>query len=279
VVNDVYQPYLRPRATEKHLLRVARGSAVGVAVCGVVLVPVFAQFKSIYSAHGAMTAAVTPPLVVALLCSVFWRRYTRKAALLTLVGGGAAIVFSLFVPEVIAPFTQGVPMGKAGEGILGGMTQFKFMRALFGLGVSAVIAVAVTMLTRPEPMERQRGLVWGTVADALKHYKGSAGTEQKGGKALARIWPANRSAPTNEAGLPRIGISRALADRIDARAGDLLYISDARWWLGGLYSAHVIVGHVNDKLMPAAVELDEALMAQVATRSRVNRPVRVERLY
>ena len=278
VVNDVYKPYVRPAATERQALRVARFSAVGVALVGVLLVPIYAQFKSIYSAHGAMTAAVTPPLVVALLCSVFWRRYTRTAALWTLVGGAAAILFSLFVPEVVAPFAHGVPMGKAGEGLMGGMTQYKFMRALFGLAVSGAIAVVVTLLTRPEPFERQRGLVWGTIADALRHYKGSDGVEERGRSALARIVRVDRPAEVNAAGLSQVVISRALATEIGAEAGDLLYVSDARWWLGGLHSAHVIVERVREEAEGAAVELDDMLVSLVATRGRVDRAVRVEKV-
>ena len=71
VVNDVYKPYIRPQATEAQMMRAARVTSVSVTVFGVVLVPLFMMFDSIYEAHGAFTAAVTPPLVVALLMSVF----------------------------------------------------------------------------------------------------------------------------------------------------------------------------------------------------------------
>ena len=91
VVNDLYRPYLNPRASDRTLLRVARISSVSVTVFGVLLVPIFMMFDSIYDAHGAFTAAVTPPLVVTLLFSVFWPRFTRVAALWTLIGGMAAI--------------------------------------------------------------------------------------------------------------------------------------------------------------------------------------------
>ncbi|HIG27755.1 MAG TPA: hypothetical protein EYQ50_08120, partial [Verrucomicrobiales bacterium] len=63
-VNDLYRPYIRPQATDRELLRMARFSALGVTLFGVLLVPLFMKFDSIYAAHGAFTAAVTPPLVV-----------------------------------------------------------------------------------------------------------------------------------------------------------------------------------------------------------------------
>ena len=64
------------------------GSMVGfITLFGIALVPIFMSFGSIYSAHGAFTAAVTPPLVVALFLGVFWRRFTPTAALWTMGAG------------------------------------------------------------------------------------------------------------------------------------------------------------------------------------------------
>ena len=92
---------------------------------------------------------------------------------------------SLFVPEVIIPFAHGVPMTDVDEGFLAGAKQFKFMRACYGICVSAAIGVIVSWLTEPEPFEKQRGLVWGTIADALHRYKGSPGREREVGRAMA----------------------------------------------------------------------------------------------
>ena len=66
---------------------------------GVALVPVFASFGSIYAAHGAFTAAVTPPLVIALLLGIFWKRFTPTAAVWTMVGGGLAIFATILFPR------------------------------------------------------------------------------------------------------------------------------------------------------------------------------------
>ena len=161
VVNDVYKPLVRKTAGERELLRVARMTSVGVTLLGVAMVPVFLEFRTIYEAHGAFTAAVTPPLVITLLLSAFWKRFTATAARVTLVGGMAAILLSLFAPEVIAPFAHGVPMAEAGGGLFAGMAQYKYMRAFFGIVVCAVLAVTTALLTRPEPPERRRGLVSG----------------------------------------------------------------------------------------------------------------------
>ena len=109
-----------------------------MTLLGVALVPVFLNFRTIYEAHGAFTAAVTPPLVITLLLAAFWKRFTATAARVTLVGG---------------------------------MTQYKYMRAFFGIAVCAVLAVGTALLTRPEPAERRRGLVSGEPAEDGKEVR------------------------------------------------------------------------------------------------------------
>lgn len=166
-VNDVYRLYIRPDATDAHLLWVARWTAIAVTLIGVVMVPVYMEFRSIYEAHAALTAAVTPPLAVALLLAVFWRRFTPTAAMWTLAGGIAAIFVSVVWPQIITPFAQGVDGGASGRGWLGGMDQHKFMRACFGLLVSAAIGVVATLMTRAADPRRCLGLVWSSPPDAV----------------------------------------------------------------------------------------------------------------
>jgi solute:Na+ symporter, SSS family len=278
-VNDVYKPHFRPNATDRQLLTVARISAVVVTLVGVGLVPVFMNFKSVYTAHAAFTAAVTPPMVVALLFAVFWRRFTAKAALWTLVGGMIAVVFSMVVPEVITPFAHGVPGGKSGGGFLDGMRQHQFMRACYGISVCMVIGIVVTLLTRRDSEQKQRGLVWGTISDALRYYKGSAGAERPPVKAEAL--PANSGAEAQYVGagkLPVAIISRSLATRLQATAGDLLYVSDARSWTGGLHSGQVIISAI-DETPGEVITLDALTFKQVVVKHRQSKPVSVERLY
>jgi len=278
VVNDVYKPYIQPMADERQLLRMARVSALGVMLVGIALVPVFANFKTIYAAHGAFTAAVTPPLVVTLLLSVFWRRFTRAAAVATLAGGMAAIALSLFVPQVIAPFAHGVPMTDAGDGLLAGMRQFKFMRALYGLAVCTTIAITVTLMTRAESQERQRGLVWGTIADAIRRYKGGPGSERRGRRVLAEMRRIDTDPMHVATGLPLIRVSSAAAGALGALSGDLIHVSDRRAWLGGLRSTHAVIGDVITDDQCAFAELGSATHGAVTRPGREGEQIRLELL-
>ncbi|MGI9242458.1 MAG: sodium:solute symporter family transporter [Verrucomicrobiales bacterium] len=278
-VNDLYKPYIRPEANDRQLMKIARLTSVSVTIIGVILVPVFMIFDSIYEAHGAFTAAVTPPLVVTLLLSVFWRRFTATAAICTIIGGLAAIALSIFIPQLIAPFAHGVPSGEAGDGLLGGMKQYKFMRACYGIAVCGTIGIVVSLLTKPEPRDRQTGLVWGTIKDALKNYKGSEGREAPPTRARA-LPELVDSEPElrGRAQLPVVHASRALAEVLGAAPGDLVYISDTRSWLGGLRSAQAVLGELVDDAGDF-IRIDRETYQAIVTSRRTQHPVVVERLY
>lgn len=279
VVNDIYRPQ-RPAATERQLLTAARWSSVGVTLLGVALVPAFMVFSSIYQAHGAFTAAVTPPLVVALLLGVFWRRYTNTAVIWTLAGGGVAMVASIVWPSLVSPFSLGVPAEPLGEGLLAGAKVYTFTRAFYGIVVCSVIAVTATLLSRREATRDLRGLVWGTVNDAIARYKGGPGREGAG--------PWVNATPVRGAARPRLGAAEVLPTRVSRElaatlggvtTGDLLYITDRRAWLGGLRSTHLMVDSIADDLAGASVELAPDAWEAVIAPRRTEAQLRVRRLY
>ncbi len=279
VVNDVVRP-LRPDFNDRQLLGAARITSVSVTVIGVALVIVFQQFETIYSAHSAFTAAISPPMVVALLLGVFWRRYTPAAALATMVGGSAMILLSLVYPQVITPFAHGVPMADVGDatGIIAGMKQYKFMRAFYGLAVSGTIGVVVTFVTTPRPLEEVRGWVWGTVSDAIETYKGRPGTESASAFVEAQVQTDLEDLPGGPGELASAVVSRGLAEQVEAEAGDILYVTDRRWFLGGLHATHVRIRSVSDD-EGIWVRLGPKVREAVVRRGRETLPIAVQRLY
>ena len=172
-------------------------------------------------------------------------------------------------------------MGESGDGILAGMKQFKFMRACFGMTVCFGIGIGVSLLTRPEPLDRQRGLVWGTIKDALKKFKGSDGAEGHSQKGLATVKLGDEDKYVeHSANLPVVSLSQSLADNLEIKVNDLLYVSDQRWWLGGFFSAQCVVGKItsNESDEPV-IELGPKLYDTVVSSKRKDLPVVVERLY
>jgi SSS family solute:Na+ symporter len=227
-VNDVYKPYVAPNASDKHHLRVARIVSLTAALLGIALVPVFASFKSIYVAHGSFTASITPPMVVTIVLGAYWKKFTPSAAFWTLFGGTMMVALSIAWPVLITPFAYGVdPSGG-----------FKYMRALYGLATSGVIAVVVSLFTRAKSGRAIEGLVVGSLDKAKEKYKGAPANEVEGQKVVVTL--------SIDKDIQELSISHRMAELLSAKEGDIVYVSDARRWLGGLRSVHTKISDIHD---------------------------------
>ncbi len=241
-VNDVYRPHVKKDASDGHYLKVARIVSLFSALLGIALVPVFASFKSIYLAHGSFTASITPPMVITILLGAYWKRFTSSAAFWTLFGGSLIVAVSIVWPILITPFAHGVdPAGG-----------FKYTRALYGLAGSLLIGVAVSYLTKAKSKEKIRGLVVGTIKKAMERFKGDPINETQGKTAVIKI--------VEDEKIEGIHVSPEAARRLSANIGDLVHLSDARWWLGGLRSTQAKISGLHNKgkefvfVAPALIE-------------------------
>lgn len=230
-VNDVYRPYIHKNAEDRHYLVVARFSSVTTCLFGIALVPVFMLSKSIYNAHAMFTAAVTPPIVVAILLGILWKRYTPAAAVATMVAGLLAVFLS-FVPKLDALLIQPFAFGM-------GPDSYNFMRALYGLVICTGIGVAVTWFTRPRAAESLAGLTTGTQLDAMRAYKGGEINLKPGKRPHLRVAIDDAITDAEAAVLPH-----AALEAMHAEVGDLVYVCDRRWWFGGLRSVHLRITDV-----------------------------------
>jgi hypothetical protein len=179
------------------------------------------------------TAAVTPPVLVAILFGITWKRYTPAAAFVTIVGGAILIGLSFVWPDaLVGPFDFGM-----------GPDSYKFMRALFGLLAAGTLGVSVTWFTKPKPAEKIKGLVAGTQLDAMRRFKGGTPNRRPGEKVrlITKFDP-------KLAGQNVVVVSQSALDKMAADPGDLLYASHTRWWYGGLRSVHVKAGEPNDSV-------------------------------
>lgn len=227
-VNDVYKPYMAPKASDRHYLGVARLVSLGAAFLGIALVPVFASFRSIYVAHGSFTASVTPPMVITIVLGAYWKKFSSSAAFWTLFGGTVMVGLSIAWPVLITPFSHGVdPSGG-----------FQYLRALFGLAVSFGIAMGISIWTKSKPTGKSEGLVVGTLEKAKENYKGAPPNDKEGKKVLISL--------KGSEAIEEVSLSYNVATLLSVRNGDIVYIADARRWLGGLRSVHARVSAVHE---------------------------------
>jgi len=269
-VNDVWKQYITADAPDQYYLKIARYTSIAVALIGVALVPLFMSFDSIYSAHGAFTAAVTPPLVVALLLAVLWPRYTSAAASATILGGFALILLSIKFPELIDPLAHGIPTVKADGTVLEGAKAHKFMRAFFGLFVSFAIGVIVTPFSKPRKEEEIEGLTQVTSQSLARKQAGrDIDVYDELPKTPAAIIETKQATPIDpETGSYVVRLNAAALEALVAKVGDRVLIADTRWWFGGLRSVHGIIAEELIEADGMAIELGPELRARVdASRS------------
>ena len=236
VINDIWRPYLVKGRSDRYYLRAAQVSSIAAALAGLALVPVFMRQKSIYEAHGLFIATVTPPMAVCILLGFLWPRYTARAAFATLLGGGIAMALVIVYPDLASPFAHGVdPSG-----------DFKYMRALYGVVVSAVIGIGVTFVTRPSrTAEELVGLTITTIRESERRFKGGEPNREEGDRILATLEICDEDAieyiETSEGDVATISVHPDDLAVMKARPGDMLFIADARWWMSSLRAAHLRV--------------------------------------
>jgi len=230
-VNDIYRPIVGQKA-DRHFLKVAMIVSACATVVGVMGTYVFRGFDTLFEAHAKFHGTVTPPLVAAVFLGAFWRRFTPDAAVATFVGGVALILAGQAFPEVfIKPLSHGVDMDPEHP--------WKYMGALWNLVACFGVGVVVTYFTKPRPFEEIEGLTIHSLDAARRGFKRGVPNDRPG-QAHHGPWKEDESLQQGEVSLTPSALSV-----LQAEVGDLVYLSDSRWWLGGLRSAHGRIAHTH----------------------------------
>ena len=231
VVNDIYRPLMKKEQSEKKQLEVARYASIGIKVIGVLLVPFFNSFESIYEAHGWFHSTFTPPLVVAVFLGIFWKRFTTPAVIATFTVGAFLMILGQFKHELIAPFSHGIEL-RPGKG-------YSYIGALYNIFVCASVGVIVSLLTKPPSKDKVDGLTVYDVSKLKASFKGREVNDAKGETVIVD-WEIS------DMGDDSIRFSKNDMLKMKAKVGDLVYLCDNRKWLGGLKSIHSVYGEPHD---------------------------------
>ena len=232
IVNDVYRPLAKKIKNEKEELELARWTSIGVKVIAVALVPFFNSFDSIYEAHGWFHSTFTPPLVVGVFLGIFWKRFTTAAVIATFLGGAFLMLLGQNFPELISPFSHGIEL-RPGRG-------YSYIGALYNIFVCAGVGIIVTFFTKSKSEKELSGLTIFDVHNLKSIFKGSPVNEEKG-EAINLNWKIKE----NESDL--VFFSKNDMEKMKANPGDLVFIEDSRWWLGGLKSVHSVYGNPHNE--------------------------------
>ena len=242
-VNDVWRPFLVKNRDDKYYLKVARVFTLVATFIGILLVPIFMSFDSVYRAHGAFTAAITPPMVVTIVLGILWKRFTPKAAFSTLIFGTILMFLSIKFTWMVAPFAKLHGVGPDG---------YIFMRACFGMVVCVAIALAVTFVTKPRDEASIQGLVIASLAHAKEIFKGGKVNDRDMGEKVLLM--------LKEAEVSDALIHAEDLAKMEAEIGDLIYVADKRIWLGGLKSVHTKVSSITEEIEASKVKAEKGVI-------------------
>jgi solute:Na+ symporter, SSS family len=165
---DIYEK-LRPGRSQQHLLRVGRVATTAVVGLGIIWIPVMAKISGggLYQYLQSVQGYLAPPITAVFLLGLFWPRLNSAGATWAL---GAGFLLGMLKLTLQAFFGKGKLENPA---LLAWVGDFNFLYATGVLFVvSAVIMIVASFVTAAPPIEKVRGLTYGSV-----HH--DAGTEIK----------------------------------------------------------------------------------------------------
>jgi SSS family solute:Na+ symporter len=157
---DIYQAYMRPRASDAHYLWMGRMATIFGVGLSIVTAYVAAQFNNIMDVLQLVFAFVNAPLLATFLLGMFWKRATGHGAFAGLVAGtgAAALHHGLTLPTGAAVGVKGGWLAVVAT-YPSEMAQ-NFWTAIDAFAVCFVVTILVSVATRPRAEAELAGLVY-----------------------------------------------------------------------------------------------------------------------
>ncbi|MGA7415565.1 MAG: sodium:solute symporter family protein [Bryobacteraceae bacterium] len=153
---DIYQSYIKKHASDAHYYKVAKITTVVGVLLSIGTAYWAARSNNIMDFLQLVFGFVNAPLFATFLLGMFWKRTT---------GHGAFI--GLLVGEVVATLTLGLSVAEGTGGWFGVVHTFpsamaqNFWIAILAFSSCLVFTVAVSLVTKPKPIEELHNLVYG----------------------------------------------------------------------------------------------------------------------
>ena len=137
---DIYKRFFKKDASDKHYLKVGRILTLVFVLWAVAFAPVTKVFPGIYVAMQTLLSIFQGPTFAITLLGIYWKRANQWGGLFGLLGGVAISSSLFFITKV----------------------NFLYIAWWSFLG-SVLITIIVSVLTKPDPIEKLEGLVYGLV--------------------------------------------------------------------------------------------------------------------
>ena len=144
---DVYQKFVKPEATEAHLLNVGRLITAIMLGIAIFFAQFATRFESIYDLSQTILSLFQGPSLAIIVLGMLWKRATGKAALISLLSGVGFAGTLMWVNS-----NASIPLFKVSEPFL--------YIAWWSFVLSVIIVIVVSLMTPPEPESKLKGLVY-----------------------------------------------------------------------------------------------------------------------
>ena len=237
-VYDIYKPLIRPNKSEKHYLKSARvTSALVIGISLLLVVWFFRQKGTLMDIHYKGIMTIIPPVVTTVFIALFWKRFDAVSAVLAMVIGGGMTVLTGIFPQPVLYLREFFMGAEAGDPI--------YFRAVFGVLLTSSVGVA-TCVYRSFFAKRQTkdisGLTASTLDKAMVFFKKGTPNLEPGKQATKLTLSIDSTLDKQE-----VILSKEVCETLKAHIGDQIYVSDNRWWLGGIRSGHFKLKSIHNK--------------------------------
>ncbi|MDE0150972.1 MAG: sodium:solute symporter family protein [Bdellovibrionales bacterium] len=246
-IYDIYKPLIRPKAPARHYLKMARFLSLTSMVIGLLLVIWFYQQKgTLMSIHYKGIMLIIPPVVTTVFLGILWRNFHAFSACVSMLIGIAVTFLTMAYPQPVYALREFLLGPSEGDLI--------FFRAPFGIFVTALAGVVTqSIFPKADRLENISGksvfrfikvlaqgagknvesLTADTLKKAMFNFKGGE-PSLKRGKSVRNL-DVKLSSNLKDF---EMGLSQKICDQLCVGIGDLIYLADQRWYLGGIRSGH-----------------------------------------
>ena len=173
---DIYKK-LKPKESEKKLLRVGKLATTIIVVLGIIWIPIMQKIGGgvMYQYLQNVQSYIAPPVTAVFLLGIIWKRVNAQAAISTLIAGLVLLVL-LLSSEIY--YQADISAGLINDNLLYGFATINFAHmAIFMFLFSVALCISVSLATSPPDYKRISGLSFGTLTEEHKlENKGSYDT-------------------------------------------------------------------------------------------------------
>ncbi len=167
---DIYQPYIRKRASDAHYVRMGRWCTILGVILSIGTAYFVTKFGSIMDYMQALVSFFISPLFGTVLLGMVWKRTTPKGGFWGLLAGTGSSVAMFAAVEAHPTWIRYVALSPHAKTMAEDV-----YRALWSLLICLLVTVVVSLFTKPKPKEELTGLVWGYTkfpkADSMPFWK------------------------------------------------------------------------------------------------------------